>query len=339
LNHTAFIEAVKAGRIASLYLLEGTEEYIKQQALARLRKKLLPKGMEQFNDADLTNPDADELIAAAETIPFMCEKRVVIVRDSDLLVNSRKEEEDNKKTQRILAYLPTASPGTCLVFVVRGRADGRKKLYHYLKKANAIVDFSPLSEPESINWVQRNMRALGKSIDADTAARLVFTVGRDAALLKQEMDKLSSYAADKERIENTDIDTICTQSLECTIFQMVDAQVAGQYDRAFLLLNRMMRNGEDRMHILSMLQRQYRILYHMRCMLDEGTPWQDLAPLLGIPSFSVGLAQQQAKRYSREKLKAAYDDLLDFEYQIKAGAMPQEGCAETALLRLEALLE
>jgi len=338
LNHTAFFAAVKAGNIASLYLFEGTEEYVKQQALTALRQKLLPKGMESFNDTGLSNPDADELIAAVETLPFMCDKRVVVVRDFDLLLTGRKEEDDHK-AQRVLTYLPRASSGSCLVFVVRGKADSRKKLYQYLRRADAIVDFSPLSEPECVTWVQRSMRASGKPMDADTAARLVFTVGRDAALLKQEMDKLICYTADRERIESRDIETICTQSLECTVFQLVDAQVAGQYDRALLLLNRMVRNGEDRRRILSMLLRQYRILYHTHCLLDEGAPRQNFAQLLGIPSFTVGLAQQQAKRYSLEKLKAAYSDLLDFEYQIKTGAMPDEGCAETALFRLEAILE
>ena len=36
MNHTAFFEQVKAGNIAPVYLMEGTEEYIKQQALSQL---------------------------------------------------------------------------------------------------------------------------------------------------------------------------------------------------------------------------------------------------------------------------------------------------------------
>ena len=33
MNHTAFFEQVKKGNIQPVYLMEGTEEYIKQQAV------------------------------------------------------------------------------------------------------------------------------------------------------------------------------------------------------------------------------------------------------------------------------------------------------------------
>ena len=56
MNHTAFFDAVKAGRIAGCYLFEGAEEYIKQQALKNLCAHLLPEGLEQMNLTDLTDP-------------------------------------------------------------------------------------------------------------------------------------------------------------------------------------------------------------------------------------------------------------------------------------------
>ena len=71
MNHTAFFEALKAGRIAGCYLFEGTEEYIKQQALKNLCARLLPEGLEQMNLTDLTDPAPDALIAAAQTLPFL----------------------------------------------------------------------------------------------------------------------------------------------------------------------------------------------------------------------------------------------------------------------------
>ena len=337
MNHTEFFAGMKAGNIAPLYLMEGAEEYIKQQALARLYKEVLPPGMEQMNLTELTNPEADELIAAVETLPFLGEKRLVVVRECDLLTAGRKQENQDK-ADKLLGYLPGASPSTCLVFVVKGKADGRKKLYTYLKKAGTAVDFSPMSEGECVQWVQRSLRAMGKRLDGTTAGQLVFTVGRDAALLRQEMDKLAHYTGDREDIFLTDIDAVCTKSLECTVFQMVDAQVAGNYREAFSLMNRMIQAGEERMGILAMLLRQYRILYHMRCLIEERVSSQSQASLLGIPPFAVARTAQQAGRYSKESLKAAYDALLRMEQEIKAGQIPQEGCAETALLTLNGIL-
>ena len=119
---------------------------------------------------------------------------------------------------------------------------------------------------------------------------------------------------------------------------MVDAQVAGDNAAAFRLLEDMLRSGEDRMGVLSMLLRQYRILYHMRCLLDERAPQAAQAQLLGIPPFAVARTQQQARRFERTRLRKAYDFLMDYEYRIKQGRLSQDGCAEGALLRLEEIL-
>ena len=337
MNHTAFFDCLKAGQIGECYLFEGAEEYIKQQALKQLCARLLPAGLEEMNLTDLTDPDADSLIAAAETLPFMADKRVVVVRECSL-VSSGKKAEDEKKTEAIAEYLTHISPTTCLVFYVKGKADGRKKLYTMIKKKNAIVDFSPMNDAECADWARKAMRRMGKNLSADAAGQLVFTVGRDAALLRQEMEKLASYLDERTDVLPADIEAVCTRSAECTVFQMVDAQVAGNNDTAFALLRDMVRSGESRVAVLAMLLRQYRILYHMRCLMDERTPQSSQASLLGIPPFSVARTQQQARRFDRERLKEAYDYLMNYEFMLKQGRIPQDNCAENAMLRLESIL-
>ena len=99
MNHTAFFEQVKKGNIQPIYLMEGTEEYIKQQALRQLCTKLLPAGLEELNLTDLTDPEADALIAAAETLPFMADRRIVIIRECSLLTAGKKAERGPSKTE------------------------------------------------------------------------------------------------------------------------------------------------------------------------------------------------------------------------------------------------
>ena len=336
MDYNQFFETVKSGELRGPYLLEGPEEYIKGQAVARLCQRLLPAGLEAMNLTELQNPEADELIAAAETLPFMAERRVVLVRECELLTTSKKA--DDEKLEAILAYLEKLPHETCLIFTVKGKADARKKLYLTLKKMGAVVDFSPMNDAEAANWAIRTLRAQGKQMDLTTAQKLVFTVGHDAALLRQEMEKLVAYSGERQAVTEEDIDAVCVRSLECSVFQMVEAQAMGRTREACNLLSGVLEGGEDRFMVLSMLLRQYRILYHMRCLTEERTPPAQLASLLGIPPFAVARTQAQARRYPREKLKAAYDYLYELEYQLKSGRMPQEGSAEAALFQLEGIL-
>ncbi len=337
MNHSQFFAHLKTDAVASVYLFEGGEEYIKQQALVRLKQKILPVGLEDMNQTELIDPTADALIAAAETLPFMGEKRLVVVRESSMLATGKKAD-DEEKVQILKQYLQDISPSTCLVFYQKGKADGRKAFYTALKKRQAIVDFSPMNDAECIKWVMQSLLQEKVSISPEVASQMVFTVGTDAALLKQEMGKLVSYLGERKEVKSEDIEAICTKSTECTVFEMVDAQVSGKTAKAFSLLEDMLRSGENGIGILAMLLRQYRLMYHMRKCMDEKTPSNTLASALGIPPFAVKRTQSQARNYSSAVLGDAYRFLFDLEYALKRGLTPQEGCVQNALLALEEIL-
>ena len=85
MTHEEFFDALKRGEIAPAYFFHGEEEHVKASALEALRARLLPAGLEALNETALQNPAAAVVVAAAETLPLMAERRLVVVRDSALL--------------------------------------------------------------------------------------------------------------------------------------------------------------------------------------------------------------------------------------------------------------
>ena len=81
MDRRLFDQQLEKGNIPSVLLFEGEEEHLKQEALSRLKSRILPEGMEEMNMLLLSDPDTDQLIAAAETLPFLADRRLVIVRD------------------------------------------------------------------------------------------------------------------------------------------------------------------------------------------------------------------------------------------------------------------
>lgn len=344
MNHTAFFEALKNNRLAACYLFEGEEEYIKQTAYRQLCEKLLPAGLEEINSTVLVNPDADSLIMACETLPMMSEKRLVTVREYAPLMpikrGAKDEEESKGRTKAvdpIPEYLERLPDTVCLVFYQKGAA-GKRRLYTAIEKRGGLVAFDRLSESECVRWLSQQARKQGKTLTQDAAQALLFTVGNDASLLQLELDKLCRYVGDAVPLTEADIAAICTQSTECTVFQMVDAQTEGKVEKALSLLGMLLQNGADRMLVLAMLLRQYRILYHIRRMTDEKTPGADQPALIGIPPFAYRKAYPQAMKYTAEQLLQAYRALLELEERIKRGQVPQTACAENAIWMLEGIL-
>lgn len=334
MNHTQFFQAIKQGAYPLVCLMEGPEEYIKQSALQRLEKALLPEGLEALNESLLENPEADAIIAAVETIPFMAERRLVVVKESGMLSGKMKDEAEN--SQRLCDYLKALPPSACLVFYVRGKADGRKKLYTALKKMNAIVTFDTLNDAELNRWIIQTMKGAGKAISPDTASQLAFTVGHDTALLKSEIEKLAAHAGDRPEVTAEDIAQAAVKSVECTVFEMVDALVAGKKAQAFTLLENMLRTGAERIGVLAMILRQYRILYHLKAMEKDRIPAGQMASILGIPPFAVTKSQRQAQRYTLEELEAAVALCVETDYKLKNGKLSQDGAVEQVMLRIMA---
>ncbi len=333
MNHTAYFAALKAGEIAGLYLFVGQEEYVKRSALERLRKLVLLEGLEALSETTLDNPSADDVIAAAETLPMLGERRLVVVFDSALLVAGRARDEA-ADSERLVSYLPKLPPTTTLVFYCHGVTDGRKKLSLALNKQATVVRFDPLDDIELGKWMRGQLKAQGKTIGAQEAQKLAFTAGRDLTLLAGELAKLAAYAGARAEITGADIDSVVTRSLECTVFQMVDALVAGQQAQAFTLLMHMLEAGEQRLGILAMILRQYRTLLMLKLLEAERVPQAEWAKRIGIPPFAVTRAQKQAQRYTERQLEDCVALCVDTDYAVKSGRMREEIALERAMLAL-----
>lgn len=331
MDRKEFNQLVKAGKVQGAYLFDGPEENIKAAALQSLRKAILPEGMEELNESVMDNPASDAVIAACETLPFIADKRLVIVREHPALAGRADADE------KLLSYLARV-PDTCvLVFLARGKADARKKLYTTIKKHGAIVTFTPLTAAEVEQWIVRTFQSLGKSCSAQTASVLAFTVGSDTALLRTEIEKLAALAGDRDEITENDVHAVATRSVECTVFEMVDAVVAGQEGKAFGLLRDMLVTGSDRLGILAMLLRQFRLMQHIKIMQYEKVPPAAIKQKLGIAPFAAERCMRQAANYSGGQVKQAVDICLQTEYSVKSGQMNQEGSLEAAMLQIFAL--
>ncbi len=318
----------EASAFPSVLLFEGDEEHLKQTALNTLSRLLLPEGLEELNRTLLDNPETDQVVAAAETLPFMADRRLVVVRD--LAALSGRAEADDK----LVDYLASVPPSTVLVFYCLSKPDGRKKLYSAVKKLGGVVTFSPLRDRDLTAFVTSAFRDLGKECDERTADFLVFTCGSDTGLLLTEIAKVAAHTGDAPSIHPDSVKAVATPSTECTVFQMVDAVVTGQSSRAFTLMRSQLLAGTDRVYMLSMLLRQFRLLQHIKIMQYEKRSPAEIRSALGVPSFAADQYFRQASGYTNGQIKSAVGICFDTEYAIKSGRLNQEGALEAVMLKL-----
>ena len=103
MNWNEFYASLKANELKPVYLFAGPEVFIKSGALEAMRKKLLPEGLEGLNESVLEGATAAQIIEAAETLPMMCDRRLVIVRDWAPLMSGKSKNEEEEAERRAQA--------------------------------------------------------------------------------------------------------------------------------------------------------------------------------------------------------------------------------------------
>jgi DNA polymerase-3 subunit delta len=342
MDYQAFYAQLKRKEIRRLYLFEGEEEYSKESALKTLRAALSGGPMAMLNESLLSNPDEGALIAVCETLPVLQERRLVIVRDTPLLMGKAKdsEEEEAEPDARqaggdiLVKYLDRLPDTVCLVFFVRGKANGTRKLYKKIKELGGIVSFDQLDQERLIKWIAKELSEYGKGIDRITAEHLVFACGRELMSLKGEIAKLAAYAGEAAAVRRQDIDAVAAFSTEYKVFDLAEKVAEGKAEQAIPMLRSMLTAGEQRLMLLALLQRHYRQLLLTRIMMDEGASQATIAGELDLPGFAARRLMTSAGGYRIPQLKRAYSRCIDQEYLVKSGRINEEGSLEELIFFL-----
>src|SRR3989304_8019911 len=142
MNYSELIKNIEKGKIEPLYLFYGEEGFLIDEAVKKIVSVIVEPSNRDFNLEFLRGGETscEEIISKAQTLPFMGEKRVVIVKDIDEIKASGAE--------RLMEYCSNPSPSTCLIFTAN-KIDGRNKLHTTLSKNGITVQFNRLTKRDT----------------------------------------------------------------------------------------------------------------------------------------------------------------------------------------------
>lgn len=321
-------ERIEKGIISSIYLFYGEEEYLKKVYEKKIKNLVVSPGMEMMNLNVFEGKDfeIDFLIDTCETFPFMAEKRLIIIKNSQLFRAGRKDD-----TEKICAYLARLPESSCILFIEE-EVDKRGKLYKTVQKQGSVTEFLPLKENELVAWIKREFKNSGKEIENKDVIHMLRTVGTDMELIFGEIEKLISFA-DKDIVTSVDIDNICTKSLETKIFDMLDAIGEKKANTALDIYNNLLMLKEAPIKILTMITRQFRLLFQTKSLVENGMGADFIAQRLGQRPFVITGLVKQAKNFSKNILREALEDCLETDLSIKTGKLQPEMALELLIVK------
>lgn len=295
-----------------VYLIYGEEELLLERALHRLRARIAEVADLEFNHDSFQgeNADAADVVAAANTLPFASERRLVVVHGVD-----RMKAAD----QAVLAaYAADPCPTTCLVLVA-GKMRKDSKLLKAVAAQGGAAEYKPPRRSEYPAWVVGLFEDKGRRLHRDAAEALVRSVGRDLRRLEIEADKVIAYAGERIEITREDVTSVVTETAPVSIFEFLDAVGARECGPAIELLDDLLGSGEDIMSVHAMTLRHIRTLLSVRALADRNAGIPQIQRELGMAEWQAQRAVRQARRYEPAELSRALRDAAEMEARMKSG--------------------
>ena len=333
MNWNDFYKSVKAGQYQSVYMFTGPEEHNKREALEALRRALLPAGLEQLNEAVLDGADAQTIIDSAETLPVMCDRRIVVVRDWAPLTSGKSRNEESE-AERMLKWLQDPPDTCCLVFYMVLELNGKKKLASALKKLDGYVEFEYLSGPTLSKWCAQQLKPLGKRIRQDAIDEMTLMAGSALTRLYGELAKLAAYVGAAPEIGISDVRAVVTPSPEYSVFMILDHLLAGRLAEATQVVNSVLLTEPSPMRIIYLIGSQLRLDAHMKYAMEGGGNLPEVQKALNINSGRAWHIKKQIAPVKAEVLQALYLACVDTEYAIKSGSVQDRAALNALLMKI-----
>ncbi len=323
-----------------VYIFHGDDEFATGQALAGIVSQMGDPSSAEMNTTYLEGRsfNLDELVQVTRAMPFLAERRLVILTEP---LGSLKSSKDRDKFKIILEGVP---PTTALVIqiskpLVEAR-DRRSGKTHWLEKWGQkqagkvfLREFSLPKGPQMANWIRSQAKEKGGDISPSAAALLGTYVGDDPRLAAQEIEKLLAYVNYQRAVEPDDIDTLVAYAGETSVFDMVDALGARNGQEAQRLLHRLLEQ-DDPLRLFGMIVRQFRLLLITRELLDAGNRESEIASAIKSPPFVVRKLMGQVRNFSLPQLETIYHKLLDIDEGIKTGKTEGDVALDTFVVAL-----
>ncbi|MDO5519639.1 MAG: DNA polymerase III subunit delta [bacterium] len=314
---------IKENEFKPVYLIYGTEDYLKKQYKGKLKAAVLGDS-DDMNYSYFEGKDADpvKITDAINTLPFFNDKRVVIVENSGLF----------KSANTLADHLKEMPDSTVLVFVEK-EIDKRNKLYKAVKDLGYISEMNGVDESSLKKWVAGKLKVENKKITGSTLDHFLAKTGGDMELINAELEKLVCYAMDKEIITTEDVDQVVVTQVSSQIFLMIDAIASKKQQTALQLYYDLIALKERPTSILYLITRHFNILLQVKDLYRLHESNATIAKRVGIPPFAVNKYVAQGRNFKRSILLEAVATATDIEEQIKTGRLNENMGVEMLIVK------
>lgn len=318
-----------------IVVIAGDDAYQKSAHLERTLDELLPPEVDRAlalsvldgaRGGEQPPPSVSAVLQELATLPFLAERRVVVIRSADNFITDNRE--------RLESYAD--APCRTGVLVLECRTFPKTtRLYKAVEAAGGrILECKKLTGRALNEFVVARAGERQKRLDPAAAAKLVDLIGAEPGILDGEIEKLTLYVGERREITLDDVAALVGQTREEKVFAAMDAAAAGDLHKALSLWHQVLETDPASVYKavggVAFMLRKWLAAHGLAA---QGTPVGAIAPrvmMWGRERELAAVLQRLPARAIRRYLAA----LADLDSQAKLGFRSIENGVELLLARL-----
>lgn len=316
-------QQIKKGNIHNCYALCGQDENLIKECINLIVNKSLSKDFMDLNFSkfDGSKVDEESIINACETLPFMAEKKIVVVYRAEFLEDGSTSSDREKVYKAMSKYLDDAPEHCILIMYYTFKSDREKpsSRINKLAKKCTLVKVDKLKGDLLKRKVSSVFDGIGRKIGKAELALFCTLVDNNMDIVTNEVEKLCSYTDGRE-ITKEDIIAMMPQKSENDIFNLVDLLSQKKVRKAIDILNELLFRGDKPTHILYMVERQFKMLFDIKKGMAEGKDKDKLARELRLHPYICEKMMGQSRKFSLKQIMRNLELCLETEKRIKSSS-------------------
>lgn len=326
------------GSAPTVYLFFGDDDFAMAEAVHSLTSKFDdPSGADMNTERfDATDLAWSKFVEVSTSMPFLAERRLIIVDNASKLVSRAEDRE------RALALFSSLPPTTRLVLLDSVELRGRDPIAQYKKRSHLYTwaqehpkssysqPFVKPTGPAFVHWVIQRVKGFEGDISNQAAQRLAEAVAEDLYLADQEIQKLLAYVDYRRPIESADVERLTPLYRQSDVFAMVDAVGARDATQALAHLHELLQS-EDPRYAFAMIARQFRLLLQAKEALIAG---KDPKSALSLHPYVAGKVARQARNFKLAQLETTLHQLYQLDLNSKTGRAELNTALDQLIVRL-----
>ena len=312
----------------SLLLFTGPEDFLKEEALERLKKRQLSKEDEGI-DYHLFYADQIDLsfmINALLTFPFASSKKLVVIKGVEKLPATHREP--------LLRYCQSPSKTTSLVLETTLSSKGDKFLSAISRYAK-VLNFRPLrSANEIVIWIKERARIKEVEIEKGAADLLREVFQSELRAIDNALNSLCCFIGKRSSITARDVNAVILQEKETTIFQLTDAILTRQPRQALIVISNAFKKGRSPQEIIGLLTWGLRRIREAKVLIGSGAGPEVIAQRLRIERYFLARFLKQIDNFTVDKLRKMVRLLSEIDLTLKTRTLNEEEYLDYLVVRL-----